>query len=93
MCPPWGEAQPCCSCWELELWPHAAAAPDSAVPAVHALVSVQHLLPQLLGLDPAGELEVCELLSQQLRSQERLQEGAEGSAAAPGEQGPAQHHP
>ena len=46
------------------------------LPAVHALVSVQHLPPQLLGLDPAGELEVGELLPQQLRPQERLRDEA-----------------
>lgn len=46
------------------------------LPAVHVLVSVQHLPPQLLGLDPTGELEVGELLPQQLRPQERLRDEA-----------------
>lgn len=42
------------------------------LPAIHVLVSIEHLLPQLLGLDPAGELEVGEFLPQQLRPQECL---------------------
>lgn len=58
----------------LELGPRARSllGDKGVLPAVHVLVSVQHLLPQLLGLDPAGELEVGELLPQQLGFQERL---------------------
>lgn len=36
------------------------------LPAIHVLIPVEHLLPQLLGLDPAGELQVGELLPQKL---------------------------
>lgn len=45
---------------------------QQGLPAVHALVTVQHLLPQLLVLDPPGELEVRELVSQQFGSQKPL---------------------
>lgn len=44
------------------------------LPAIHVLVPVEHLLPQLLGLDPAGELQVRELLPQQLGPEQCLQE-------------------
>lgn len=44
-----------------------------AVPASHGVVSVQHLFAQLAVLDPTGELNVSELITQQLRPQEALQ--------------------
>lgn len=44
-----------------------------ALPASHGVVSVQHLLAQLAVLDPAGELDVSELVPQQLWPQEALQ--------------------
>lgn len=44
-----------------------------ALPASHGVVSVQHLFAQLAVLDPTGELNVSELITQQLRPQEALQ--------------------
>lgn len=46
---------------------------SAALPASHGVVSVQHLLAQLAVLDPTGELNVSELVTQQLRPQEALQ--------------------
>lgn len=43
------------------------------LPASHGVVSVQHLLAQLAVLDPPGELNVSELITQQLGPQEALQ--------------------
>lgn len=42
------------------------------LPASHGVVSVEHLFTQLAVLDPAGELDVSELVSQELRPQEAL---------------------
>lgn len=39
------------------------------LPAVHCVVPEEHLLAQLLVLDSARELQVCELIPKQLRSQ------------------------
>lgn len=43
------------------------------LPAGHGVVSVEHLLSQLAVLDPARELNVSELITQELRPQEPLQ--------------------
>lgn len=43
------------------------------LPAGHGVVSEQHLLAQLLVLDPPGELHVCEVITQQLWPKEALQ--------------------
>lgn len=42
------------------------------LPAGHSVVSVEHLLSQLAVLDPARELNVSELISQELRPQKAL---------------------
>lgn len=47
------------------------------LPAGHGVVSVQHLFAQLAVLDPTGELNVSELITQQLWPQEALQVSSE----------------
>ena len=42
------------------------------LPASHGVVSVEHLLSQLAVLDPARELNVSKLITQELRLQEAL---------------------
>jgi hypothetical protein len=49
-----------------------APALREVLPASHVLVPVQYPLPQLLGLNSAGELEVGEFTTQQLWFQEAL---------------------
>lgn len=46
---------------------------DAALPPVHGEVPVEHPLPDLLPLDPAWELQVCELVPQQVRLHVTLQ--------------------
>lgn len=44
----------------------------NVLPATHGVVSVEHLLAKLTVLDPARELNVCELISQKFGPQEPL---------------------
>lgn len=51
------------------IWSRSCA----SLPAGHGVVSEEHLLAQLTVLDPARELHVSELISQQLWPQEALE--------------------
>lgn len=44
----------------------------AGLPASHGVVPVEHLFTQLTVLDPAGELDVSELVAQELWPQEAL---------------------
>lgn len=42
------------------------------LPARHGMISVEHLFPQLTMLDPTGELNMSELITQEFWPQEAL---------------------